>query len=74
MEFWPENKQSTKSHMMTKIEDSTLCITNTTKFLGITIDNKLNWHDHIDNVIKKISTNKLLIGKSHKLLKHLSQT
>ena len=68
MEFLPENKQSTKSHMMIKADDSNLCITNTTKFLGVTIDNKLNWHDHIDNVIKKISTNKLLIGKSHKLL------
>ena len=68
MEFLPENKQPTNSHLMTKIEDSNLSITNTTKFLGVTIDNKLNWHDHIENVIKKISTNKLLIGKSCKLL------
>jgi hypothetical protein len=25
------------------------------KFLGCYVDNKLNWHDHIDNVCKKIS-------------------
>ena len=51
MEFWPENTLFTKPHMMTKIENSPLCITNTIKFLGVTLDNKLNWHDHIDNII-----------------------
>ena len=51
MEFWPENTLLTKPHMMIKVENSPLCITNTTKFLGVTLDNKLNWHDHIDNII-----------------------
>ena len=67
MEFLPEHNQPTNTYLMTKIEDSNLRITNTTKFLGVTIDNNLSWHDHIENVIKKISSNKLLIGKSHKL-------
>ena len=64
MEFLPEKNQPTNSHTIIKIEDSKLITTKATKFLGVTIDNKLNWHDHIENVIKKISTNKLLIGKS----------
>ena len=51
MEFWSENTLLTKPHMMIKVENSPLCITNTTKFLGVTLDNKLNWHDHIDNII-----------------------
>ena len=68
MEFLPEHNQPTNTYLTIKIEDSNLCITNTTKFLGVTIDNDLSWHDHIENVIKKISSNKLIIGKSRKIL------
>lgn len=28
---------------------------NNIKYLGLTIDNKLNWHVHVENVIKKVS-------------------
>ena len=68
MDYLPEHKQPTNSNLILKIEDSNLLITNTTKFLGVTIDNNLSWHDHINNVIKKVSTNKLLIGKSRNFL------
>ena len=43
-------------------------MTSQTKFLGKTIDNELTWKEHINNVIRKISINKTLIGKSHNLM------
>ena len=68
MDFLPEHKQPTHSNIILKFEDSNLPVTNTTKFLGVIIDNRLTWHEHIDNVIKKVSANKLLLGKSRNFL------
>ena len=67
MEFLPEQKQ-TNPNLVLKIDNSELLKTNTTKFLGVIIDNNLSWQEHISNVIKKVSTNKLLIGKSRNFL------
>ena len=41
MEFLPEQKQPINSNLILKIENSNLLITNTTKFLGVIIDNNL---------------------------------
>ena len=68
MEFLPEYKEPTHSNITLKLEDSNLPVTNTTKCLGVIIDNCLTWQEHIDNVIKKVSANKLLLGKSRNLL------
>ena len=68
MEFLPEHKQSINPNLILKIDNSDLIKTNTTKFLGVIIDNNLSWQEHINNVIKKVSTNKLLIGKSRNFL------
>ena len=67
MEFLPEQRQ-TNPNLVLKIDNSDLLKTNTTKFLGVIIDNNLSWQEHINNVIKKVSTNKLLIGKSRNFL------
>ena len=33
------------------------------KYLGVTMDNKLNWHDHIDSVVKKLNTRMYCLRK-----------
>ena len=38
------------------------------KFLGVMIDDKLKWTDHINIVISKILMNKNLIGRSQYIL------
>ena len=36
-----------------KIEGNPIDVTHSTKFLGITLDNKLNWNEHVNKQIKK---------------------
>ena len=35
------------------VEGSTIALSKTVKFLGVTLDNKLNYNTHIDNVTQK---------------------
>ena len=51
-----------------KLNNKTLPIVEHTKFLGITIDNKLSWTTHINSIISKISVNKNLLAKARHLL------
>ena len=44
-----------------------------TKYLGVFIDNKLNWADHIDYLTTKLSQAAGVIYKLRKLLPHISQ-
>ena len=37
-------------------------------FLGVTIDNKLMWSAHTNNLLAKLSINKILLGKSKHLM------
>ena len=46
-----------------ELDNNPIPTVNKTKFLGVIIDDKLKWTDHINNVISKISTNKNLIGR-----------
>ena len=48
--------------------EGTLPSEESTKFLGVIIDNKLAWTQHIDNIITKLNTNKILLGKSKHLM------
>ena len=51
-----------------ELDNTPIPTVNKTKFLGVMIDDKLKWIDHINNVISKISTNKNLIGRSQNIL------
>ena len=51
-----------------KLNNKTLPIVEHTKFLGVTIDNKLSWTPHINSIISKISVNKNLLAKARHLL------
>ena len=71
------NKKTTKlppRNIEIKMDNNKLEIKVSTKFLGVTIDNALNWHDHIMNVKGKINSSIYIINRVKHLLsiKHLT--
>ena len=50
------------------IDGNPIIYTNNTKFLGIIIDHKLNWSDHISYIKNKISISIGIINKTRNLL------
>ena len=73
MMFLPRTTDENLKHPIIKIDTVSLPVVSQTKFLGITIDNKLSWKEHINNIIRKISINKILIGKSRNLMTHTAK-
>ena len=67
MKFCHNTNMSTEK-LNLQLNQTTILIVPHTKFLSVTIDNKLNWREHINNIISKISVNKNLIGRSRNLL------
>ena len=62
MKFW--NEPFAQRHTLQfKLDNTILPKVNQMKFLGVTIDSNLQWTEHINNVISKISLNKNLIGQ-----------
>lgn len=53
--FSPRNSTYDKSHLI-KLDGQSIQQTGSTKFLGLHIDNALNWDTHISNVANKISS------------------
>lgn len=53
--FSPRNSVYDKSYLI-KVEGKSLQQIHCTKFLGVTIDNALNWNTHIDIIAKKLSS------------------
>ena len=51
-----------------QLNDTIIPLVTHTKFLGVTIDEDLNWSKHINNIISKISVNKNLIGRTRNIL------
>ena len=70
MSFWPE--QMNKAIKIQTSEDPLPSVTST-RFLGVTIDNRLTWNTHITNLISKISANKILLSKSKNLMNQESK-
>ena len=57
-----------KSEIIIELDGKTIPKTDCIKFLGVTIESKLKWNEHIKNLLSKISVNKNLIGKAHNIL------
>lgn len=55
MQFLPKNI-TLNYDLLLKIQNKTIQSTNTIKFLGLNIDQKLTWEPHINEVCSKIST------------------
>ena len=70
MNFWPE--QMNKEIKIHTAEEPLPSVTST-RFLGVTIDNGLTWHPHINNLISKVSVNKLLLSKAKHLMNQESK-
>ena len=67
MLFWPTNKQ-----MNITLDGSKIPQVHNTKFLGITIDDELNWDMHINHVCDKLRANKHLLQLVRNFLDHPS--
>ena len=53
MKFW-----SGTNNFDLKLDGYKLPLVTSTKFLGVNIDNTLNWHTHVNQLIKRLNTNK----------------
>ena len=51
-----------------EINNRQLPKTDSTKFLGVTVESNLKWSAHVKNLLSKISINKNLVGKSRNVL------
>ena len=63
MKFWPGD---TKYDIA--LEGNTIPQVQTTKFLGITIDDELNWRSHINNLYSKLQANKRMLMLARNLI------
>ena len=51
------------------IDGTEIPIVKSTKFLGVHLDHWISWSTHIDQLHKKLMTNKMLLTSSHNVLK-----
>ena len=63
MKFWPRD---TKYDIV--LEGNTIPQVRSTKFLGITIDDELNWRCHINNLYSKIQANQRMLMLARNLI------
>ena len=57
-----------------KVNDMTIRNQTETKFLGMWLDQSLNWHSHIQKLTLKIKRNKYLLNKGKHLMDHNTHT
>ena len=62
------NRQCTSDNSDIKINDTSIPFSNNCKYLGTTIDTKLNFSMHIQNIISKISRNTGILYRIKKAL------
>ena len=67
MKFWT-GKGEKAEKLSLQLNENTIPLVKHTKFLGVIIDEDLNWSKHINNIISKISVNKNLIGRTRNIL------
>ena len=67
MKFWTGKKKNTEK-LKLHLNETIIPLVKHTKFLGVTIDENLNWTEHINNIISKLSVNKNLIGRTRNML------
>ena len=49
------------------IHDKTLKHVKSAKYLGVTIDNKLTWNSHVDNICKKINSTRVFLQRNTRM-------
>ena len=67
-------KEENNKKLSLQLNDTVIPLVTSTKFLGVTIDEDLNWTKHINNIISKISANKNLIGRTRNILNSHAKT
>ena len=63
IKFW-DNKKPFSLH----VDNMTIQMAEYTKFLGVYIDYKLNWHIHITNLLDRLNTNRCMLSLGRNLL------
>ena len=63
MQFWNNN-----TNLELRVDNVKILVVETTKFLGVQIDNHLTWHNHVNHLINKLSINKRMMSLGRNLL------
>ena len=63
MQFWNNN-----TNLELRVDNVKIPVVESTKFLGVQIDNQLTWHNHVNHLIKKLSINKRMMALGRNLL------
>ena len=58
MQFW-----NNKTSLELRVDNIKIPVVESTKFLGVQIDNQLTWHNHANRLSNKLSINKRLMAK-----------
>ena len=57
MQFWNNN-----TNLELHVDNVKIPVVESTKFLGVQIDNQLTWHNHVNHLINKLSINKRMMS------------
>ena len=62
MQFWNNN-----TNLELRVDNVKIPVVESTKFLGVQIDNQLTWHNHVNHLINKLSINKRMMSLGRNL-------